>query len=725
MTHYFVAANLWFIAGLVLLVGGQNVFGYVRLNPAIYWGAVWAAFGIAAVCARRWKAGESPRSGGSPPAARDVAVVSMVGLVLFVGMCGSVLLWLVSRGHLSSVLYIAYAVLVVGCLGVGAALLFVWLIRIVQGPKVTHPKPQVPVVAAHPGDSPKPTASSSRPTTNPAPPRNRLFGPILVGTLAGLWVLGFGLPAWLDGRPNAPAWVTEYAAPVGTVGLWVVLLIALIGLLGAFRRLKSPMPDPNPGSWPTAMSATPVHQNCPRCGQPIPAGSPQGLCPRCLLQGVMPSADRPSPTLAFVEAYVAPTVEEVAKLFPLLEVKELIGQGGMGAVYLARQMALDRFVALKLVRPRETDPTFAERFVREAKAMARLSHPNVVAVYESGEAGGLPYLVMEYVDGVTLRDAMRERKLTPAEALAIVPQICDALGYAHAQGIVHRDVKPENILLGRDGRLKIADFGLAKVTDPAGVSLTGTRQAMGTPHYMAPEQWEKPGDVDHRADIYALGVVLYELLTGELPIGRFDPPSQKIQLDIRLDEVVLRALAKEPDRRYQHASDVKTALDAIRSGSGGWVRTPTSREYRSKRTLLGWPLVHIVSGLDPLTGRPKTAKGWLAIGDGRAVGGIALAGGSAFGGLAVSGGVSFGVLAGAGGFAFGGFALAGGMAFAAAVSMAGGMAIAGVLAMAGGFAGGTFASASSARGEHVLSATRQDEDFADALANWFAALWPM
>src|SRR5439155_8960289 len=204
----------------------------------------------------------------------------------------------------------------------------------------------------------------------------------------------------------------------------------------------------------------------------------------------------------------------------------------------------------------------------------------------------------------------------------IVPQVCDALGYAHAQGVVHRDVKPENILLGRDGRVKIADFGLAKVADPAGVSLTGTRQAMGTPHYMAPEQWEKPGTVDHRADIYALGVVLYELLTGELPLGRFDPPSQKIKLDVRIDEVVLRALAKEPDRRYQHAGQVKSDLERIGSAApGGWVRTPAFSEYRSKTTLLGWPLVHIVSGRDPTTGRPtQVANGWLAIGDAGAVG---------------------------------------------------------------------------------------------------------
>ncbi|HJZ58809.1 MAG TPA: serine/threonine-protein kinase, partial [Gemmataceae bacterium] len=469
-------------------------------------------------------------------------------------------------------------------------------------------------------------------------------------------------------------------------------------------------------------------RDCPRCGQPIPAGSPQGLCPRCLLAGVMPPAAGPSPTLAFVEAFVAPLVEEVARLFPQLEVTDLIGQGGMGAVYLARQTALDRPVALKLIRPRGDDPTFAERFAREAKALAKLAHPNVVAVYESGEAGGLPYLVMEYVDGVTLRDAMREGKLTAAAALAVVPQLCDALEYAHSQGVVHRDVKPENILLTRDGRVKIADFGLAKVTDPAGLSLTGTRQAMGTPHYMAPEQWEKPGEVDHRADIYALGVVLYELLTGELPLGRFDPPSQKVRLDVRVDEVVLRALAKEPGRRYQHAGDVKTDLERIGSSPGGWVCSGEFREYRSKTTFLGWPLVHIVSGHDPRTGGHKVAAGWIAVGDAGAVGGVAVAGGWAFGGLAVAGGGAIGLFALAGGFTLGILALAGGVALGGLVGVGGGMAMAGGLAVAGGYALGQFAIGSSAAGSSVLSDTRQDADFAERLWEWVGwtadHLWP-
>src|SRR5262249_19048576 len=153
--------------------------------------------------------------------------------------------------------------------------------------------------------------------------------------------------------------------------------------------------------------------------------SPEGLCARCLFGGILAPDPGKSPTVAY-GPFIPPAVEEVAALFPHLEVIRLVGAGGMGAVYLAPQPSLDRFVALKLVRPQD-DPTFAERFIREARALARLSHPNIVTVHGSSQAGGRPYLVLEYVDGVTLRDAMRERRLSPAEALAIVPQICDAL----------------------------------------------------------------------------------------------------------------------------------------------------------------------------------------------------------------------------------------------------------------------------------------------------------
>ena len=183
---------------------------------------------------------------------------------------------------------------------------------------------------------------------------------------------------------------------------------------------------------------------------------------------------------------------------------------------------------------------------------------------------------MEFVDGMSLRHLLEVERISAREALAIVPQICDALQYAHDQGIVHRDIKPENILLDRQGRVKVADFGLAKLvgTDaltptlshPMGegdAALTDAGKVMGTPQYMAPEQREHPTEVDHRADIYSLGVVFYQMLTGELPGKPITPPSRKVQVDVRLDEVVLRALEKEPQRRYQQVSQVKTAVETI------------------------------------------------------------------------------------------------------------------------------------------------------------------
>ena len=265
-------------------------------------------------------------------------------------------------------------------------------------------------------------------------------------------------------------------------------------------------------------------------------------------------------------SFVPLPISELAKLFPQLEILECLGRGGMGAVYKARQPRLDRFVALKILAPeKQNDLQFAERFEREARALARLNHPNIVTVFDFGEVSGQFYLLMEFVDGLTLRQLLQAGKIAPAEALNIVPKICEALQFAHEQGIVHRDIKPENILMDKQGRVKIADFGIAKIAglESKDFSLTGAKDVMGTPHYMAPEQIEKPLTVDHRADIYSLGVVFYEMLTGELPLGKFAPPSQKVQMDVRLDEVVLHALEKEPARRYQQASQVKTAVETI------------------------------------------------------------------------------------------------------------------------------------------------------------------
>ncbi len=309
---------------------------------------------------------------------------------------------------------------------------------------------------------------------------------------------------------------------------------------------------------------------CPDCGQVVPAGGLAGMCPACLLrQGAAGDTGGGA-------AFTPPALEDLERLFPQLEILELIGSGGMGAVYKARQRELDRVVALKILPPGIDDrPGFAERFTREARALAKLNHSGIVAIHDTGRVEGLYYLLMEYVDGLNLRQLLQDGRVSYREALAIVPMICDALQYAHEAGVVHRDIKPENILVDRLGRVKVADFGLAKLVgademDMAHVSetapfLTEVGQVMGTPQYMAPEQIAHPSDVDHRADIYSLGIVFYQMLTGELPGQDLEPPSHKAAVDVRLDEVVLRALEKKPEDRYQKASEVKESVETILS----------------------------------------------------------------------------------------------------------------------------------------------------------------
>lgn len=311
-------------------------------------------------------------------------------------------------------------------------------------------------------------------------------------------------------------------------------------------------------------------EKCPECGAGVAAGSPQGLCPKCLfkrgLEGNTGSMEGVATLAGRGRGNTWEPMEagEIARRFPELEGVRLIGRGGMGAVYWGMQKSLSRAVALKVL-PLEVGKSgaFQERFEREARAMARLSHPHIVAIHEFGVREGLYYFVMEYVDGLSLRALLESGHVTTKEALAIVPEICDALAYAHEKGIVHRDIKPENILLTKGGRVKIADFGLAKLMgEEAGLA---EEKVAGTPRYMAPEQMERPGEVDHRADIYALGVVFYQMLTGELPSGKdgFEAPSRRVVIDVRLDEVVLKALEKEPGRRYQSVGEIKTEVETI------------------------------------------------------------------------------------------------------------------------------------------------------------------
>lgn len=290
------------------------------------------------------------------------------------------------------------------------------------------------------------------------------------------------------------------------------------------------------------------------------------LCPKCLLKQALEG--RPAED---TETLWPPSVELLAKAMRGngVEPIQLIGQGGMGAVYKAWQWNPNRIVALKVMPPVAADGGTINqrfhRFRREARLLKQLSHPNVVTVHDFGLAGDFVYFTMDLVDGGTLREMLKSGPLSPSYAFKLFLQLCNGSRHAHQSGVIHRDIKPENLLVDKKGLLKIADFGIAKLNGGAGASSewqTSDSRRMGTPHYMAPEQFEKPQAVDHRADIYSAGVVLYEMLTGELPLGRFSAPSQKANVGLSLDTGPFRALEKDLTRRYQDIREFKRAVVA-------------------------------------------------------------------------------------------------------------------------------------------------------------------
>jgi predicted Ser/Thr protein kinase len=448
-------------------------------------------------------------------------------------------------------------------------------------------------------------------------------------------------------------------------GSWIASVTVLLD----FRKKGFQAPDEVSGLH--RMIVCNLRRHIPQAAGIMDSSTPSsdpfhGLNPADLMAAAAMPTDGGADTLPLTPRDL-PSLAEIAAAFPDLEILDLIGHGGMSAVFRARQPRLDRMVALKVLpKSLAATPGFAERFTREGRVLARLSHPNIVTVHDFGESGGFCFLIMEYVDGVNLRQAMRAGRFTPEQALNIIPVMCEALQYAHSQGVLHRDIKPENILLDTKGRVKIADFGIAKILNEdgdGGMMLTQSGAKLGTAPYMAPEQIEKPGSVDHRADIYSLGVVFYEMLTGELPLGRFAAPSEKSSVSGGMDEVVFRALAKDRAMRQQSAGEFKTQIEGIASMPSPMPRSPaglfSSFEYKSKRTLLGRPLLHVAHGIDPATGRKRTAHGFFAFGD-RAVGVFAFGGYArglfACGGLAVGlvalGGMSIGLIS------LGGLALA-------------------------------------------------------------------
>lgn len=250
------------------------------------------------------------------------------------------------------------------------------------------------------------------------------------------------------------------------------------------------------------------------------------------------------------------------ELIPGYKLTTLVGKGGMGEVHKAVQLSLGRTVAVKLLAAElAQDQSFVTRFEKEAAALATLSHPSIVAIVDKGKADKTYYLVMEFVDGPSLREVMRAPSFELDEALKLAFDVCKAIDYAHGRGVIHRDLKPENILIDQQagGIPKVSDFGLASfIADaPSKFNLTETHVSMGTQAYMAPEQRVDAKSADHRADVFSLGVILYELLVGELPLGHFDPPSQRRSgVDPRLDPIVERCLKTSPAERYQKVSEL-------------------------------------------------------------------------------------------------------------------------------------------------------------------------
>lgn len=317
----------------------------------------------------------------------------------------------------------------------------------------------------------------------------------------------------------------------------------------------------------SAEPTPPVTDRCPKCDfRYEPNGVPGGLCPRCLLLGIHNEVfdggqdDEDQMSEGSLED------DELAAELPSFDFEEHIGRGGASVVWKARERVLNRHVAIKFLRNVSNDAKFVERFTREAHVMAQLNHPNIVTLFSFGRTrSNHCYLVMEMVDGVHLGELVSKGPLDVPDALSITYDVCIAVRHAHDAGFMHRDIKPGNVLIDRRARVKVGDFGLARMSRDTDTSrLTRHGWAVGTPHYIAPEQARGDGTEDHRADIYSIGVMLYQMLTGELPRGIFGSPSSKRKLDKRLDAIVMKALQEEPDKRYPNISELITDLQNVR-----------------------------------------------------------------------------------------------------------------------------------------------------------------
>jgi len=321
------------------------------------------------------------------------------------------------------------------------------------------------------------------------------------------------------------------------------------------------------------MSENNSYQKCPNCGRLNDVGIfISGQKVSCHFCGIRFEVHRSDPGVKLEQPPPLSKHEmELLKKAPKLvgyDIYSVIGYGGMGVIYLARQSSLQRDVAIKTLSEKWVgQEVILRRFHREAAALASLSHPNIITIIDKGEVEGQPFFVMEYIKGKSLRNIISRAPVKPETFVGDIVQICRSLSHAHEHCFVHRDLKPENLLIDVNNNIKIADFGLAALIDPDVSSdhMTKSRVAMGTISYMAPEQRKDAKNVNHLADIYSLGCIMYEMMTRTLPMGAIRPPSQvHPDADPRFDELILQCLDPDPKARPESAEKVKeTAREAL------------------------------------------------------------------------------------------------------------------------------------------------------------------
>ena len=392
------------------------------------------------------------------------------------------------------------------------------------------------------------------------------------------------VPPWAP-TPNEAASEPGVPAPETTPSPPATSLPAAADVAATMRLVPTHSPGPAPASPPPAPT---LPASNPPPASHFPAASDVAATMRLI---PVPPPSVPPPVMPAMQPAPAAGGERYIGKY---RIKGELGRGGMGAVYLAEQPGLGREVAIKeLIQSAAADPVALKRFLQEAQVMARTSHPNLVQVHDLEVMGDANYIVLEFVRGKSLRDRMVASTVPLPQTFAIMHGILQALDYAHRHAIVHRDMKPENVLLSDEGMVKVADFGIARLTDDTGVGGTATKTGttVGTPQYMSPEQVAS-SKVDGRSDLYSAGIVFYELVVGQPPFTASDadgpftlmakhvqappkPPSvHRPGLDMGLEEVILKSISKRPEDRYQSGHEFDDAVSRVADRlSPGWQRS--------------------------------------------------------------------------------------------------------------------------------------------------------